>query len=228
MDANAIGQTIIERWVELPSGVSYKWAEDLKKATKPDDTYNKMVAFLDEGIAIVLAESGGNPNAKNGNAQGLWQIMTSVHAAEISAAHKYDGMGSKSIYDPDFNTIVASLVWKAAGRSWGPWDADLGNRPKFRGHGEAALNAYINNPNLHADPQGNPDPSLSDNIKKSLSDMANGVTPWGNIGDVFSFIKQSGIVVGVFLLALIMIVIGIIAVIGSNKGVCKAVAKVPI
>ena len=68
------------------------------------------------GIAVAMAESGGNPDATNHNTNGstdygLWQI-NSVHASLLAG---------KDWRDPVANTQMAYQVWKAAGGSWTPW-----------------------------------------------------------------------------------------------------------
>lgn len=71
---------------------------------------------IPKGVAIVQAESGGNPAATNHNTNGstdygLWQI-NSVHSSLLS-----HGVWN----DPQSNTNMAYQVWKSAGGSWSPW-----------------------------------------------------------------------------------------------------------
>lgn len=69
------------------------------------------------GIAIVLAESGGNPRAvntanRNGSVDyGLFQINT-VHGSLLSRGDKFN---------PVDNARMALTVYKQAGNSWKPW-----------------------------------------------------------------------------------------------------------
>ena len=69
------------------------------------------------GIAIALAESGGNPRAvntanRNGSVDyGLFQINT-VHGSLLSQGDKFN---------PVDNARMALTVYKQAGYSWKPW-----------------------------------------------------------------------------------------------------------
>lgn len=70
--------------------------------------------ILVTGVAVALAESGGNPKADNpsSTAQGLWQVMVSVHGDKIAG---------RDINDPVINTDVAHTIYKDAG-GWTPWE----------------------------------------------------------------------------------------------------------
>ncbi len=69
------------------------------------------------GVAIALAESGGNPRAYNGsnsngsNDAGLFQI-NSIHTALRA---------SGDVYNPADNTRMARTVYTDAGNKWTPW-----------------------------------------------------------------------------------------------------------
>ena len=72
---------------------------------------------VNQALAIMQAESGGNPNAThlnhNGSVdKGLWQI-NSVH-------------GNQNWYDPKINADEAYLLYVSAGRSWRPWTTARG------------------------------------------------------------------------------------------------------
>lgn len=91
----------------------------------------KAIKFLDDAIAIVLAESGGNPEAiSSTNDYGLWQINRKYHA-DLFGKYKWN--------DPADNTKMAHEVWKAAGNSWSPWATYGGSRyAANKGKGKAA------------------------------------------------------------------------------------------
>lgn len=68
------------------------------------------------GVAIGLAESGGDPSATNHNTNGstdfgVWQI-NSVHA---------DILAQGNWADVNDNAKMAHAVWQSAGGSWKPW-----------------------------------------------------------------------------------------------------------
>jgi hypothetical protein len=66
-------------------------------------------------VAIALAESSGNPNAKGdlnlGISIGLWQINLRAHP-------EYD---EQSLYDPQTNANAAYAIYQDAGNSFRPW-----------------------------------------------------------------------------------------------------------
>lgn len=70
------------------------------------------------GVAVALAESGGDPGARNNSppredSQGLWQINTLAHPWTAGT----------NLYDPATNAAAAYRVWTQAGGSWRPWGA---------------------------------------------------------------------------------------------------------
>ena len=85
-------------------------ASTMRAAGWPEDA-------IPTGIAIVLAESGGNPRAvntanRNGSVDyGLFQINT-VHGSLLSQGDKFN---------PVDNARMALTVYKQAGNSWKPW-----------------------------------------------------------------------------------------------------------
>lgn len=68
-------------------------------------------------IAVALAESGGNPNARNAgsswDSRGLWQINIAKNA--------HPEYASQNMYDPQANANAAHAIWAKDG--WGPWQA---------------------------------------------------------------------------------------------------------
>lgn len=70
-------------------------------------------ADLAMAIAVALAESGGNPNARNlssrEDSRGLWQINVRAHTE----------FASSNLYDPATNARAARTVLRKQG--WGAW-----------------------------------------------------------------------------------------------------------
>jgi hypothetical protein len=68
-------------------------------------------------VAVGLAESGGNPAARNtsggADSRGVWQINV--------AAGAHPEYADRNLYDLDTNAAAAFEIWKAHG--WGPWQA---------------------------------------------------------------------------------------------------------
>lgn len=56
-------------------------------------------------VAVALAESGGDPNADNGTAAGVWQINYHAHTQHTA----------EELKDPDTNAEVAVSIYKALG-----------------------------------------------------------------------------------------------------------------
>lgn len=170
--------------------------------------------FLDTAIAVCLAESGGNTNAKhvnssgNGTDYGLWQINSKAWGEQLSKINWRD---------PDQNTALAGQIWKAAGGSFTPWTTyKSGAYKKYLGHGQAAK-----------DYNATTDEILSDATNLAGIGSTAGIPSVSDIWDkAFSFIKESGIVVGIFLLGLIMIVLGIVFIVSQSKTVKSAATKV--
>ena len=91
------------------------------------DRKNAFIRFMDTAIAVCLAESDGDPSAKNAHssARGLWQVMVSVHEDKIAEEVKYvksEYGRDADILDPVVNTRVAKRIFDDAG-GWSPWEA---------------------------------------------------------------------------------------------------------
>lgn len=104
------------------------------------------------GVAVALAESGGNALARHENTNGsvdygLWQI-NSIHAGILRV-----GTWTNS-YD---NAIMAYKVWREAGSSWTPWVTyNSGAYAKYMSAASEAQDAPVNpyvplSTNLHSD-----------------------------------------------------------------------------
>lgn len=227
-----------------------------------------VVEWLDTAIAICLAESGGNPDARNSksSASGLWQIMVSVHGEKIREAASIVGAKTGeplavisdpmiAVMDPRVNTAVAGRIYHESGNKWTAWSAyNSGAYKKYKGKGSAAFD-WLNNekniaryveslkiprkPNeteeawykrvfetatalspLRALNGLDDDNPLKDPLERGL-DI---VTPDGIANKVLGFAKEAGITIGVFLIALVALILGV-AFIVSSSGVGKAVVK---
>jgi hypothetical protein len=93
-------------------GPSTRWSGPRLKTLAVSAGFTEQEAVI--AAAIALAESGGNPTAKNpgSNARGLWQIMTTAHGDKIAG---------RNIFDPAVNADVARKVYVEAGKKWTPW-----------------------------------------------------------------------------------------------------------
>ena len=70
------------------------------------------------GVAVALAESGGNPNATNHNRNG----STDYGLFQINSIHK-SILASGTWSNPVDNAKMALRVYREAGNSWRPWVA---------------------------------------------------------------------------------------------------------
>lgn len=141
----------------MPAQTSHKLsraeiANAMRKAGWPESA-------IPIGVAVALAESGGNPRAvnranRNGSADyGLFQI-NSIHKSILASGDRYD---------PVDNARMALRVYKDAGSKWTPWSVyKSGSYRKFY-TGKAD-----GNPNTTIDPT---DP---DHMKKLQEGIDNG------------------------------------------------------
>ncbi|HEY6020471.1 MAG TPA: transglycosylase SLT domain-containing protein [Candidatus Paceibacterota bacterium] len=186
----------------------------------------KIEHWLDIAIAVCLAESGGDTLAKNASstASGLWQVMVSVHAKEIRDAQiQWESQLSNgknlTVFDPRVNTTAAGFIWQKAGNSWSPWEAYTSGAYKSHlGHGKDAYAFMTSKDNLQ---------KMRQHFIKQFQEEQNAasiiaatLTPFSAIGgieantpqwvkSILSFLAQSGLVVGIFLLGLILIGLGL-------------------
>jgi hypothetical protein len=194
----------------------------------PGGSKSAVVKFLDTAIAVALAESGGNTDAKNpsSSASGLFQIMVSVHQDKIAG---------RDIFDPRVNIDVARLVWEAAGKSFSPWTtytsgaykSHLGFGPKVydalekaksthdfsfitaalsgipvAGAGAAALSGLL--------PDGVTNPI--DNAATKAAKLAGGIA-----SDVMKWLASGFLVIGAALLAALLIIVGAWFLLSNTK-----------
>jgi len=214
---------------------------------KPIDTAgkNRVIKWLDTAIAVCLAESGGVVEKTNGEGKdkvyGLWQIKTSVHQAIVfSATFRYH---TKTALHPLANTAMARDVYKEA-NGWSPWTAYKNGAYKaHKGHGAAAYEWLHNRQNLETfktklGTLGYPIVSISaediagsnasiigdDLVGSNLGEQAGKVKDavTSGIETVLKALKDSGIVVGVFLLGAILLILGVLFM-AQRAGVAKKV-----
>ena len=134
-----------------PRGPSIKTRGD-SHVWDHDPTRKKaFIQFMNTAIAVCLAESDGNPGAKNpdSSARGLWQVMVSVHEAKIAEEIRYvksEYGRDADILDPVVNTRVAKRIFDDAG-GWSPWEAYNNGSYKNRivkGSGKKVYNELFN------------------------------------------------------------------------------------
>jgi hypothetical protein len=227
MTPNNIAGYIAGWFGSIPSGLFLPLATDgdgaivVNEAARNKTNEAKAVAWLDTAIAIVLAESNGNPAAKNGNASGLWQIMASVHGDLIKdaivAVNAETGKSEKlDVFDPRVNTFVAGRLYSS--RGWQPWEVFTnGAYKKHTGHGKKAWD-FINSPKMRQKQWTSFQANMIDN--ESYADLAGSfgaVTPLGLLDRGMAFAKSAGLTIGVFLIALVVIILGLVIVLSDTK-----------
>lgn len=204
--------------------------------------------WLDTAIAICLAESGGDPNAKNksSSASGLWQIMVSVHEKTIKDFQNYwsseDNNGKvPTIFDPRVNTSVAQQVYINAGRKWTPWEAyNTGSYKRHLGHGDEVFKFLMNPQRLKAEiALIQQQAAAGQELFQTGAGVINALNPLQNLdkfnwssflNDILSFLKQAGMTIGVFVAALVLLLAGLWLLISdtsAGKGAKKLAKKVP-
>lgn len=171
----------------------------------PEKTERAVIDFFDKVIAICAAESDFNPRAVNGNAKGLFQIMTTVHA---------DKIGGRDIFDPLVNINVAAKVSKESfdnGRDqFTPWEVYPDN-PRYqaaRGWGEPV---YRKMALLE-------EQALGEAYAKALAGLVPGGSAIANVAEVatgdwadriIGFIRSGALVVGAYLLGVVLLIVGL-------------------
>lgn len=178
----------------------------------PNKSERAVIDFFDKVIAICAAESNFNPKAVNGNAKGLFQIMTTVHEDKIAG---------RDILDPIVNINVAAKVSREAfddGRDqFSPWEVYPDN-PRYqaaRGWGENAYR-YL---------QILGEAELGEAYAKALAGLVPGGSLIGNTavvatGDwsdkVIAFVRTGAMAVGAFILGLVLLIVGLWVLFGRS------------
>lgn len=210
---------------------------------------NRVINWLDIAIGVCLAESGGVVEAVNGTGTntvvGLWQIKPSVHLTIVALA----GLtyGGKPLSHPLVNTRSARDVYREAELAghvgWNPWTTYTSGAYKaHKGHGAAAYDWLHNKDNITAFKAklaslGYPIVSITAEDIANSDSMINGGLVKSNLGEqadkiknsvssqvdkVLSALKESGIVVGVFVLGAILLILGVLFM-AQRTGVAKSV-----
>lgn len=197
--------------------------------------------WLDVAIAICLAESGGDTQAKNASgASGLWQIMIPLHQDLVNKASTVvegwdkdsaanpgspfegnhlgvtpqQGGATYTVWDARVNTYAAAEVYRAAGFKWTPWQTYTdGSYKKHLGHGKAAY-AFLTNPSNIEHSKKQIDAIIAqDHVIGGIGPIS--LPSW--LTGVFSWLAQAGITVGVFIIGAIVVIIGMWVVISKSS-----------
>lgn len=199
------------------------------------------VAWLDDCIAVAMAESGGDINAiSKTNDYGLFQINQRAHSALF---------GRYEWNVPADNVEMARQVYAAAGNKWSPWAAYGGsNWLMNKGHGQrvwdkvnqvdlltgesgqsfvektlGAIAGLVIKPTAQiattalgvGDAIGDAAGAVKDGVSGGLNAIQGAFT------DAFKWLARAGITIGAFLLVVIMLILGIYLLVGR-----QAIAKV--
>jgi hypothetical protein len=165
------------------------------------------------GVAIGLAESGGNTNAHPRNTNGtydngVWQI-NDIHRDALATGNKFD------LYD---NAKMARIVYVQAGHSWRPWVTFWkGTYRKYMAQGMAGAN----NPSP-TQPAPKPGPTTQ-NV--DATGALSGITGFFTfITDVDNWIR-----LGQFAAGMVLLLIGLWQLTGIDAGkVASTAAKVAV
>lgn len=191
---------------------------------------NGFVQFLDTAIAVCRAESGGDPNKDNptSSAKGLWQILLSAHP-EVDAFRVHDAL---------YNTQQAQNIYNRAG-GWKPWQSyNTGKYKRYTGHGAAAYNAVKHmskgelenslqtiqakgTPGKQATTPGNGNivssavfgalPTAIGSVGNPVKSIPDAITAFTGV------IVQGAKTVGVFMLAVVILILGIVLILKDTS-----------
>lgn len=144
-------------------------------------------------VAVALAESGGNPDAKNpSGAEGLWQVMWALHGFSGNA------------FDPQTNANAAHTVWSQQG--WAAWTTwKNGRYLVYMGRASVAAATTANH---------------GSNSSGSSSTSSN-ATSAGVSGLQKATMGGLWLRVGAFLLGTLLLVEGILQATGANKTIVQ-------
>jgi hypothetical protein len=193
-------------------------------------------------VQVAQAESSGNAKANNVGHYGLYQIASPLHLSDAQALG-YKGTAADLptwLYDPWNNTRVAVRLYGQSG--WTPWDTDKAVKSNFNTGTSAESSAvtsatvaiaamttaekaqYENEGGLTVD-----SPSALDNaLAAGDSAVASAASPFGDLlgplSKLLNIIESPGLWarVGLFVGAAILLILGIVMMIGSDKTVKTA------
>jgi hypothetical protein len=167
---------------------------------------------------IANGESGRRTDAVNGNAVGLWQVMTTVH-----------NVTKDQMLNPVYCTNTARQISDARGGSarYDDWEAYTKKTAQYKaglGHGKTMFR-YLHS--LGSDDARSAelgkkfplyDTGLSGPLGPGFEDAVdNADSALDPVGKGLNFLKESGIVVGAFLLGLVLVIIGLWYIASQTK-----------
>ena len=186
------------------------------------------------GVAIVRAESGGEPGKvsapnKNGTYDyGLWQI-NSVHKARWNQMFVESESWEKGGWaNPATNTWFAYELFKARGRGWGDWAAY--NNGSYKNH---LHDINLEGITLSASSQtyqgmladaltfGKGGKAVDEASKEAIDSIDQ------KLGAAFNFVKDGAVTVGVFVLAVVLLILGVWFLLSQSKTARKVAGAVP-
>lgn len=170
-------------------------------------------------VAIALAESGGDEKAVNHNTDG----STDMGAWQINSIHT-DLLTGKNPYDLQQNAAMAYTLYKRAGsfRDWTTARTIDGKPPAYEQHLTAAAGLQRSGGHKH---QGTLLGSATlGNAVSVADDVADKVNPINNIDDLARALGSVALWrrIGIGFLAFLLLLIGFIIMIESNKNVRAA------
>lgn len=202
---------------------------------KDADVHKAAIHFYDVALAVCQAESSFNPLATNGNAKGLWQIMTSVHTKLIAdEIHRWEvELGRKpNIYHPLVNTSVARVLYQQSG--WKPWEVyTTGAYRKYLGHGAAAMKFLLSPAHINRDMESLEANLISDEAYADAAGIIGGpiagvtVGLPDTIGKVLEFVKGGAMSIGVFALGAVLLILGVVYLVSQSKAGKAVIGNTP-
>lgn len=194
-------------------------------------------AALVTAVAVALGESGGNPNAHNGNAgtgdnsYGLWQInMLGSMGPERRA--RFNLKSNDELFNPSTNAKAAYALYKGRG-GFGDWSVyNHGTYLRYmaraqkavKENGGAAIATGTVDPTKPSDVSitDRPDTPLPDSIENTIYDLRDSVA---GIKGVIDFLTDSKnwVRVGMFVGGAALIIVSVLALIGQSKAARTAV-----
>jgi hypothetical protein len=158
--AGGIGVSAFERqFQELPlkpehgdaeSNLTVQWLPETVSRWKPQIEKYSRNYDIDPNLTAILMtlESGGDPNASSGVANGLMQI-TDLRAGDINSKYLHEKRDSYDLKDPETNiefgvANIKALVNEFGGSEQGPsWDTTVALVAAGYNGGEGAANDYF-------------------------------------------------------------------------------------
>ena len=188
------------------------------------------------GVAVILAESGGNPDAENGSttATGLFQIMFSIWSKDKDVA----ALGVKTradLHNPVINVKAGAIILHKQG--WKAWDTyNHGSHTKFMARGNAAVKAASTQDATNKDTGQSLLGTINDwtlnllgkggSAAKSVASKANPLDGVGSaIKDFTSTVTKITENIGVIIIVVVLLSLGIF-ILTRNTSTGKAIGTV--